>query len=166
MPALVNLMKGIGTNAASLRNTSHDFSMTLLDSANILAGTSPIGRPATGFSYSYESWLCLQVETAPENGLTNFRFWSSGNNPATGIEMYVGTAWNGVTPTVSSSISTDTTAAYYNSPGNSLLFYNNTLKSVGDKTAWLVMQLRVGPTAPTGTLRNSDCCYNYSYDEC
>ena len=165
MPASLLLMKGIGINAGNYVNTSHDFSFTTLDSANIAANVAPLGRPAAGVNLSYESWLVLQIETAPENAVTNFRFWSSGNDPATGIEMYVGTAYASATPSINQSIKATHDAKDYTGPDNSLIWWNNNLTTVGDKTRYLVMQLRVGPAAPLGTLYGENCVYHYSYDE-
>ena len=165
MPASLLLMKGIGINAGNYVNTSHDFSFTTLDSANVDASLFPIGIPNSGVNYSYESWLVLQVETAPENAVTNFRFWSSGFDPAQGARMFVGTAYASATPTINKSTIADTSASKYNAPDNSLVWWNNNLTSIGDKTRYLVMQLRIDPSASLGTIYDSRCVYHYSYDE-
>jgi len=57
LPASLLLMKGIGTNAGNYVNTSHDFTFTTLDSANIAANVAPLGtlyNENCAYHYSYD----------------------------------------------------------------------------------------------------------------
>lgn len=165
MPASLVLKKSIGINAREPRAVGDEIALTTLDSANIIPGNAPIGRPGTGYSYSFETWLFLEVETPPENGVNNFRFWSSGSDPDVGIKLYVGTAYSSSTPTDSKSTIADTSAAWYSGPDDSLLWWGGTLTNEGDKTKALVIQLEVSSSATLGTLYNENCVYHWSYDE-
>jgi len=79
--------------------------------------------------------------------------------------MYVGTAYASSTPSFSESTIATTNAIEYSAPDDSLLFCNNTLTGVNNRTTFLVMQLRVDSSATLGTLYNDNCVYHYSYDE-
>ena len=168
MAATLVLKRNIGTTAQQQRdafNSLNYVAHTTLDSANILVGQAPVGRPAIGTAYSMEAWLTLRVTNAPSNNITNIFFWGNPSQAAAGIMMHVGTAVASATPTMNKSTkATHRTTAYPNN-SRTLLWSNKTLVNVGDCSHFLILQAQCTAAAGVGTFNTNNMVWHYSYLE-
>ena len=161
MAATITIQGCTGTNAA----TEAAITGLMMRSNDSVAVTkaNPITIPGVGLARSFEKWIRFKCTVAPDNQVTNFKYWGPNTVPGTGLVLYVGTTDTGVTPTASdSSVATtqqDTT--YYDS--SNVLAITGTLTAEDQETNYIVLQLDVGTTAEPGDIVQQT--HNYSYDE-
>lgn len=172
MSANFEIKRNIGTTCREERDALYDagegdcVQFGTLDSAQGNSSDSPIGQPTDdSTAYSMEAWLYLKMTNAPENNVTNFRFWSSGQDIDSGIYMFVGSANASATPSLNKSIEATHNAVDYTGPGDSFLWSTVVCTAVGDLSRHLVMQARITATANVGDHNNPYMVYHYSYDE-
>ena len=98
-----------GSNAGTQSGAQTGISFLSADSANT-ALSDRQANPISVGTASYEKWVKLYVDTAPANGVTNFKLWGDGA-VQTSTTLYVtGNYITGTTPT--SGTSTIANAAY------------------------------------------------------
>lgn len=168
MGANLELKRGTLTNLYQESDATYEgfVQFGTQDTSQADGGLFPIGRPSDGSTaYSMEAWFYLKVENAPENNITNIRFWGSGSNPGTGAFMYVGTSVSSSTPLMTKSTYASVNTTTYTDYDNSLLWSDKTLTDVNDKSFLLVMQVRIDSSVSIGTFSNEATVYHYSYDE-
>jgi len=165
MAAEVSLRVNTGTDAGTESGSVSGIDFISADNAtNSLANrqANPIVIPVSGQHYSYEKWLTLKVDVAPDNEITNVLFWGPDGYPY-GTEVYCGVTGSGATPTDSqSSVATDK-AEVVAVESDKLTWDNGPLTSSGDTTDFLVLQLEI--TSDAGPGNWSQQTFMYSYDE-
>jgi hypothetical protein len=129
----------------------------------------PIAKPEEGeTNYSYEYKVQAECEVAPDNEITDPRMWGPDVPPATDVHVYVGTESSYTTP-VNTQSSIATTRQDTNCYGSSnymsvgVIPGDNKIDAVGEKTHFIVHQLRVMSDAPIGNIAAQ--YYWLEYDE-
>lgn len=160
MAAAVSIRVYTSTNAAtqSAAVTGIDF-ISADNATNSLANRQ--ANPITAGNNSYEKWLKAYVDTAPDNAVANFLFWTDGTIDSN-TTLYVGTTATGATPTASNSTVATTDATTYTS-GGKLTWDSASYTAQDDTTDYLVLQLRTTGSASAGNWTQETL--NYSYDE-
>ena len=165
MAAEVSLRVNTGTDAGTESGSVSGIDFISADNAtNSLANrqANPIVIPVSGQHYSYEKWLTLKVDVAPDNEITNVLFWGPDDYPA-GTEVYCGVTASGATPgDEGSSVATDK-ADTEAIETNKLTWDTGPLTSQGETTDFLVLQLEVESHASPGNWAQHT--FYYSYDE-
>jgi len=168
MSATLQLKRGLGTSLARESDAFYDnfVQFGTIDSAQADASFFPIRKPHdSGFGFSIEVWLYLKVINAPNNNVTNIRFWGSPFPPSQGIFMYVGATSVAATPSLSTSSLATTNSTAYPDMSQTMLWSDTTMTSIGDTSEYLVMQMRVDSSAAVGDHAGEAMVYHYSYDE-
>lgn len=135
------------------------------NSTNTLANrqTNPIVVPSGATSaFSTEKWLKLSVDVAPANTVTNFKAWcTTAASVATGVTL----AGQGAVTSYTTPVSTSrtTAAVLATSSGSANVWDAAAYSSIGQVTAYLVLQLVVLSTAGPGNIPQQTI--SYSYDE-
>jgi len=161
MAATVTLRVNTGTSAGTQSGAVTGIDFISADNAtNSLANrtTYPI---TAGGNRSYEKWLTLRVDVAPDNAVNNVKFWTDGGVQSN-TTLYAGLTASGATPTDSNSTVATTDATTYTS-GSKLTWHSGDLTAVGHVTQFLVLQLDAGASAAAGNWGQE--VLNYSYDE-
>lgn len=161
MAATITMRGCTGTNAG----TQADITAITYRSNDSVVNDSnnPITIPSSGTNHSYEKWILWEVDVAPDNQCTNFKYWGPGTAPGTGLTVFAGTTATGVTPVnTDSTVATTQQDTNYSSSGSSLAI-SGTLAAIDDETDYLVLQLDVESTATQGDMTQQT--YYYSYDE-
>lgn len=119
-------------------------------------------NPITVGTNSYEKWLKLKVDTAPANGVTNFKIWGGGAT-MTSTSLYFTAAYiTGTTPVTT--VSSIANALFDTYTSNNKATWDATSYSATNATTkYIVFQLQVGATAGPGNWTQQTA--NYSYDE-
>lgn len=155
----VRVYTGASAGTQSAAVTGIDFSSD--DSAtNSLVHRQ--ANPITVGSRSYEKWMKAYVDTAPANGVANFKVWGDGAVMASTTLYWTGQYVTGATPTNGSSTVANVDFSTYTS-GNKGTWDTNSYSATGATTRFLVMQLQVGSDASAGNWTQETV--NYSYDE-
>jgi len=174
--AAFKLNKCIGANAATETDCNKHPCFLSADLVSTATGTYPVAIPSDGISgpnYSYEQWLRMECTLAPNNQVDNIKFYGPNkqpddpNNKAT---IYAGTTASGVTPKDSQS-SVATVAQHSNyigtGPGEYLAIGvvpgDDIIDAIGEKTDYLVLQLKVEYEASSGDLTTTP--FAIEYDE-
>ena len=154
--AAFSLMKRTGASPGSEANTNWDVGLINDDSNSTDTGSYPIPVPESGYSYSYESWLRLKCTAAPDNAVDNIKVWFTATAPATGVSLMIGTTTSYATPTNEGSSVATTNATEYPDAGDALSVGTpqsyDQISAIGEYSDYVVVQLRVGPTAGQGNL--------------
>lgn len=111
---------------------------------------------------SYEKWLKLKIDTAPANGVTNFKIWGDGAVQTSTTLNWTGQYITGVTPTAAASTKANANFNGYTS-GNKGTWDTNSYSATNATTQYTVFQLDVDATAGPGNWTQETI--NYSYDE-
>lgn len=160
MAATVTIRVYTSTNAATMSSAVTGIDFISDDNAtNSLANRT--ANPITAGNRSYEKWLKARVDAAPDNSVSNFKFWTDGT-VQTETTLYVGTTATGATP-VSTSSSVATTDATTYTSGSKLTWHSGSLTGIGDATDYLVLQLSTTASAAAGNWTQETL--SYSYDE-
>lgn len=150
------LMKQTGTAPGTPLDTSWTPCLLAADVTSTAVGTYPIPVPEEGYTYSYETWLRLKSTTGPDNAVENIKVWYTSTAPGTGLTLFIGTTATYTTPvdTVSSVATTDATT--YPDSGTTLSIgtpqANDQITAGEQFSDYIVLQLRVGPTATQGNM--------------
>jgi hypothetical protein len=119
-------------------------------------------NPITVGTNSFEKWLKLKIDTAPANGVTNFKVWGDG---ATDTTTTLGFTGNYVTyqqgSTAASTIANGSFTTY--TSGNKGTWDTASYSATNATTKFLVFQLQIGATAGPGNWTQETI--SYSYDE-
>jgi hypothetical protein len=119
-------------------------------------------NPITVGTNSYEKWLKLYIDTAPANGVTNFKIWGDGAVDASTTLKFTsnyvtyqqGTA---VASTIGNALFTTYTA------NNKATWDTASYSATGATTRFVLFQLTVDSTANPGNWTQETI--SYSYDE-
>jgi hypothetical protein len=146
-----------GTQSASV--TGVDF-ISADNATNSLANRQ--ANPISVGTASYEKWLKLYVDTAPANGVTNFKIWGDGA-VQTSTTLYFTTAYvTGTTPVATTSTIAATAFTGYTA-GNKATWDATSYSATGSMTKFTVFQLAVGADCGPGNWTQETI--SYSYDE-
>jgi hypothetical protein len=119
-------------------------------------------NPINVGSRSYEKWLKLKLDTAPANGVTNFKIWGDGAVQTSTTLYWTGQFVTGATPTTGASTVATTTFNNFTS-GNKGTWDTNSYSATNATTRFSVFQLDVDATAGPGNWTQETI--SYSYDE-
>jgi len=119
-------------------------------------------NPINVGSQSYEKWLKLKVDTAPANGVTNFKIWGDGAVMTSTTLFWTGAYITGVTPVATASTVANANFNGFTS-GNKGTWDTNAYTATNATTQYSVFQLAVDATAGPGNWTQETV--NYSFDE-
>ncbi len=161
MVAALTLRVYTSTNAATESAAQTGIDLISADNAINTLGNRQ-GNPITVNSNSFEKWLKLKVDTAPDNAVTNFLAWGDGTIDNSTTLMVTGDYVTGITPVASSSVVADTDFTTYTA-GNKLVWDAASYTATNDTTDYMVFQLQVDSDAAPGNWTQETV--SYSYDE-
>lgn len=177
--AAFKLNKCTGTNAATETDCNWAPKFLAVDSATTPPSSAPIGVPKDAGSspgYSYECWLRLECTAAPNNAVENIKFYGPpyqpdyNESPPNRLFIMAGTTATGATPVTSaSSVAVTHQAANYVGTGVGEYLAigvepeDDKINAVGEKSDYLVLQLKVLDQAQRGSM--IEVPLNFSYDE-
>lgn len=118
------------------------------DSTGTTYQSNPIVVPAGGTAYSYERWMKLKF-SGTFNLINNVKVWkSAGTLSDAALSIYAGKTATGATPVAT--VSSIATATIPTSSGTAInITPSNAINTTGEKTDFLVVQLRVPSTVVT-----------------
>ena len=119
-------------------------------------------NPITVGTNSYEKWLKLKVDTAPANGVTNFKIWGDGAVMTSTTLNFTAAYVTGTTPTTAASTIANTTFTNFTA-GNKATWDSTSYTATNATTKYTVFQLVVDSTAGPGNWTQETI--NFSYDE-
>jgi hypothetical protein len=146
-----------GTQSAAV--TGIDF-ISADNATNSLANRQ--ANPISVGTASYEKWLKLYVDTAPANGVTNFKVWGDGAVQTSTTLYATGSYVTGTTPTSGTSTVANAAFTTYTS-GNKMTWDTASYSATGSTTKYLVMQLAIAADCGPGNWTTETI--SYSYDE-
>jgi hypothetical protein len=175
--AAFKLLKCTGTNAATETDCNKHPTFLSADVTSLDTSAYPIAIPvsaAASPNYSYELWLRLECTAAPDNYTQNFKIWGpdqqpdAGDTPGNRMTILIGTTATGQTPTDSASTIATTvqhTNHYSQATGLSVGVEpsDGKIGAIGEKTDYVVLQLKVEDQAQQGDLQT--IVFNWSYEE-
>ncbi len=161
MAASLSLRVYTSTNAATESAVVTGIDLISADNAtNSLANRQ--ANPVTVGTLSYEKWVKLKVDTAPANGVTNFKIWGDGAVMTSTTLMFTAGYITGATPVTTTSSVANTTFANFTS-GNKATWDAASYTATNATTKYSVFQLQVAADAGPGNWTQETV--NYSYDE-
>lgn len=161
MVAALSLRVYTGSNAATESSAVTGVDLISADNAtNSLANRT--ANPITVGTNSFEKWLKLKIDTAPANGVTNFKIWGDGAVASNTTLMWAGAVTTGATPTASTS-SVATTNFNTCTSGAKCTWDTASYSALNATTKYSVFQLQVGSSATPGNWPTETV--SYSYDE-
>jgi hypothetical protein len=161
MVATVQIIEKNGTAGTPTQKDSGTIRFKNADNA-VVNASDPLIIPTSGTEYSYEKWTRLNVTVAPDNSLSNLKFYTDGANGWTGVGLHVKAAATYVTPALATSTAGFTNAFTYTS-GSALDLGTAAVTGTGEKGSHAVMIMTVATSATPGTLTAETA--TYSYDE-
>lgn len=161
MVASLSLRVYTSTNAGTESGVVTGIDLISADNAtNSLANRQSF--PITVNTNSYEKWLKLKVDTAPDNSVTNFLVWGDGTVDSSTTLMVTNDYVTGTTPVSTASTIADTTFTNFTST-NKLQWDSAEYTDTNATTDYLVFQLQVDSDANPGNWTQETV--SYSYDE-
>lgn len=160
MAATVSIRVNTGADAGTQSNTVTGIDLISADNATNSA-TNRSDNPITVGNKSYEKWLTMYIDAAPDNAVDNVQFWTDGTLQAS-THLYAGVTATGVTPTSADSTVATNDATNYTS-GGKLAWHATDMTGIGSTTDFLVLQLDVDADAAAGNWTQETL--SYSYDE-
>ena len=119
-------------------------------------------NPITVGTNSYEKWLKLKIDTAPANGVTNFKIWGDGAvDTSTTLKFTSNYVTYQVGTTAATTIGTVLFTAY--TAGNKATWDTASYSATAAVTKLVLFQLQVDATAQPGNWTQETI--SYSYDE-
>jgi hypothetical protein len=119
-------------------------------------------NPITVGTRSYEKWLTLKIDTAPANGVTNFKIWGDGAVMTSTTLYFTGSYVTGTTPTSGASTIANANFTSYTA-GAKATWDTASYSATNAVTKFAVFQLAVDGTAGPGNWTQETI--SYSYDE-
>jgi hypothetical protein len=119
-------------------------------------------NPITVATNSYEKWLKLKVDTAPANGVTNFKIWGDGAVQTSTTLVYTAAYVTYQQGTTATSTIANTTFNNFTS-GNKGTWDSAAYTATNATTKFVVFQLQVAADAAAGNWTQETI--SYSYDE-
>lgn len=139
MTASVSLRAYTGTDAGT--ESSAQTAIVLVDVDALTGG------PVIPGTNSYERWLRLKLDVAPQVGVTNFWLQNDGILPD-GVVIKFGVTDTATTPTDALSTVATTTLE----SGRRFIWDVNTYTEAGETTRYLVLQEQAAGAAPSGAI--------------
>lgn len=166
MSAVISVVQDAGQSYAGYsQEVAKNISYFLpIDSATATRTQYPMQLPDVGTRYSYEVYIRCRCDLAPNSLVNNFKVWYNSGMPASGYTITVNSDIISSYAAPLQNQSTRGTRVSFQtkiSEGLSIAL-DGTLVNIGDYTSWLVFQLEVLSTAPTG---NYEVEYTIQYDE-
>lgn len=119
-------------------------------------------NPITVGTASYEKWLKLKIDTAPANGVTNFKIWGDGGvMTSTTLYFTANYATYQQATNAASTIAATNFTSY--TAGNKATWDTASYSATNATTKFAVFQLAVGSDAAPGNWTQETI--SYSYDE-
>lgn len=162
MVASISARVYTGTDAATESSSVLGVNLISADNAtNSLANQAEF--PVIAGTNSYSKWIRLKIDTAPDNAVSNFQWWSTGEG-VDGLNLRVLLGLTiGVTPSTDSLDTLGDDADFFAyTVDEKGIWDSGTYTTVGDLTNFLVMQFQPQTSADPG---NFDATLFYSYDE-
>lgn len=128
--------------------------------ANSLANRQ--ANPITVGSNSFEKWLKLFIDTAPANGVTNFRIWGDGTIQTSTTLRFTSNYVTYQQGTTAATTIGNTNFTSYTA-GAKATWDTASYSATGATTKFVLFQLQVDPTANPGNWTQETI--SYSYDE-
>lgn len=161
MAASLSLRKYTGASAGTESAVVTGADLSSADNAtNSLANRQ--ANPVTVGTNSYETWLRLKLDTAPANGVTNFKVWGDGAVQTSTTLMFTAAYVTGTTPTTGVSAVANASFTGYTS-GAKATWDSTSYSTTNSTTKAVVFQLQVAADASPGNWVQETV--NYSYDE-
>ena len=166
MAALISVVQNSGASYASYaQEVAKNISYFVTVDNGLASKTAyPLSIPPSGKNYSYEVWIRLRCDLAPNDRCENFKAWYVSGLPANGYNITVNSdVVNTYSQPVDTPSDTGTRVDFTtkNSEVNSIAL-DGTLENIGDYTSWLCFQLEVESDADTGLFEIS---YLIEFDE-
>lgn len=166
MASVISIVQNAGSDyAGASQEVAKNISYFLpIDSTTASKTDNPITLPESGTRYSYEVWIRLRCDLAPNDRVDNIKAWYDSGLPATGQNITVNSDTVNTYQTPINLQSNRGTRVDFDtkaSEGDSISL-SGTLQNVGDYSSWLVFQLEVLSNAETGEF---DVDYIIQYDE-
>lgn len=155
----VRVYTGASAATESAVVTGVDF-ISADNATNSLANRT--ANPITVGTNSYEKWIKLKVDTAPANGVTNFKIWGDGAVMTSTTLNFTAAYVTGTTPTTANSTIANTTFTNFTS-GNKATWDSASYTATNATTKYVVFQLAVASDAGPGNWTQETI--NFSYDE-
>jgi hypothetical protein len=119
-------------------------------------------NPITVGTNSYEKWLKLKIDTAPANGVTNFKIWGDGAvDTSTTLKFTSNYATYAQGTTGATTIGNANFTSY--TAGNKATWDTASYSATNATTKFVLFQLQVDSTANPGNWTQETI--SYSYDE-
>lgn len=119
-------------------------------------------NPITVGTNSYEKWLKLKIDTAPANGVTNFKIWGDGAvDTSTTLKFTSNYVTYQAGTTAATTIGNALFTAY--TADNKATWDTASYSATGATTKFVLFQLQVDSTAGPGNWTQETI--SYSYDE-
>lgn len=150
MPATVQIIEKNGAGGTGTDKTSGSIRFKNADDATVDL-SNPLVVPATsGFDYSFEKWLRLNVTGGSYSQITNVRAYSDGaNGMGTGVEVYAKAVASYATP-AEATATTGYSSFFGYTVGSPLSLGAGPFTGTGEKGDHLVMMARVSEAASGG----------------
>jgi hypothetical protein len=160
MAATLTVRVNTGTSAGTQSDAVTGIDFISADNATNSLVNRQAYPIAAGGAPSYEKWLTLRVDVAPDNGVTNFEVWGDGAVDAN-TTLYAGVTGTAATPVnTTSSVATADFTDY--TTGSRLTWDAASLTTVGDVTDFLVLQLVASASAEPGNWTQETIYYSYT----
>lgn len=162
MAATVQIIEKNGAGGTPTDKTSGSIRFKNADDATVDL-LNPLVKPASGFDYSFEKWLRLNVTGGTYSQITNIGAYSDGaNGMGTGVELYAKAVANYATP-AEATATTGYADFFSYVTGSRLSLGAGPFTSTGEKGDHLVMFCRIADTV-SGGLTPSESL-NIGWDE-
>ena len=155
----VRVYTGSAAGTESAVVTGIDF-ISADNATNTLANRQ--ANPITVGTNSFEKWIKLKVDTAPANGVTNFKIWGDGAVQTSTTLNWTGSYTTGTTPVATTSTVANTTFTNFTA-GNKGTWDSASYTATNATTKYTVFQLQVAADCGPGNWTTETI--NYSYDE-
>lgn len=119
-------------------------------------------NPITVATNSYEKWLKLKVDTAPANGVTNFKVWGDGAVQTSTTLKFTGSYVTYQQGTTAATTIANTTFTNFTS-GNKATWDSASYSTTNATTKFIIYQLQVASDAAAGNWTQETV--SYSFDE-
>jgi hypothetical protein len=156
----VRVYNGASAGTESGVVTGIDF-ISADNSTNTLANRQ--ANPITVGTRSYEKWLKLKIDTAPQNSVSNFKIWGDGATTTSTTLYFTGAYVTGATPTNASSTVANVVFTNFSSSGTAATWDAPAYTATNATTKYAVFQLAIGADCAPGNWTQETI--NYSYDE-
>lgn len=163
MAATIVVTKTTGASGSEVATNVTGIALKDIDDAITTAPNSPVVILASGWNYSYESWLRFKCTVAPDNQCTTFKVWGSGSAIQTGdVKITLNTDAVTTYATPVKTQSTQGTRDDFASHGSGAkVDVAGTLVIVDDVTDFTVVQLEVDDVATQGNMAQQTIYYSY-----